>query len=341
MNIIYQTLKIDTSSIKPKYLQLVDLFLERIQSGEVKKNDRLPSINRLSYTIETSRSTIERAYDELKYMGILTSVAGKGYFIRDTNLNKTQKILLLFNTLDTGKQLIYDGLMLNLSGKADLDFYSYNSDYMLFKKIIQEKTGLYDKYLLIPHFKKQKLLAYDLIDQLPKKRVILINQSAQGLEEHYSSVQQDYENEIFSVLEQLKAQLSKYNSIKLIFSKKRHFSANMIKGLRKFCSKYQFSYQTIYPDQLEKLEASCVYIDLTEEDLVVLAEKIMESKLQVGKDIGLISYNETPLKKILLGGITTISTDFKQMAEQTAQLVLLNKVKKITVPFTITLRNSL
>ena len=341
MNIILQTLKIDTSSVTPQYLQLVNSILERIRSGEVKKNDRLPSINRLSYTMETSRRTIERAYDELKYMGILTSVAGKGFFIKDTHLNKTLKILLLFNTLDTNKQLIYDGLMLSLSGKAEVDFHSYNNDYTLFKKIIREKTGQYDKYLLIPHFEKQGLLAYDLIDQLPKKRVILIDQFAEGLKEHYSVVHLDYENEIFSVLAQLKAQLSKYNLIKLIFSKKRHFSANIIKGLQKFCSKYQYSYQTIYSDKLEKLETGCVYIDLTEEDLVLLAEKIIKSKLQLGKDIGLISYNETPIKKILLGGITTISTDFKQMAEQTAQLVLLNKTAKITVPFTIMLRNSL
>jgi hypothetical protein len=47
-----------------------------------------------------------------------------------------------------------------------------------------------------------------------------------------------------------------------------------------------------------------------ENDLVLLVEKIIETKLEVGKHVGVISYNETPSKKIILNGITTISTDF-------------------------------
>ncbi len=48
-----------------------------------------------------------------------------------------------------------------------------------------------------------------------------------------------------------------------------------------------------------------------ENDLVILIERILAAGLKVGKDVGVISYNETPLKKIILNGITTISTDFK------------------------------
>ena len=35
-----------------------------------------------------------------------------------------------------------------------------------------------------------------------------------------------------------------------------------------------------------------------EDDLVLLIEKIIETKLEVGKQVDVISYNETPLKKI-------------------------------------------
>ena len=40
-----------------------------------------------------------------------------------------------------------------------------------------------------------------------------------------------------------------------------------------------------------------VYINLMENDLVILIEKILAAGLKVGKDVGIISYNETPLKK--------------------------------------------
>ena len=78
-----------------------------------------------------------------------------------------------------------------------------------------------------------------------------------------------------------------------------------------------------------------------ENDLVVLIEKILATNMKVGKDIGVISYNETPLKKIILDGITTISTDFQLMGEKTAQLILENSREHFEVPFRITLRPSL
>ena len=39
-----------------------------------------------------------------------------------------------------------------------------------------------------------------------------------------------------------------------------------------------------------------------EDDLVLLIERIISNKLEVGKQVGVISYNETPLKKVILNG---------------------------------------
>ncbi|MEI7584705.1 hypothetical protein [Runella sp.] len=47
------------------------------------------------------------------------------------------------------------------------------------------------------------------------------------------------------------------------------------------------------------------------------------------------------MKKIILEGITTISTDFQLMGKQTAQLILENAKEHIEVPFYLTLRASL
>jgi DNA-binding LacI/PurR family transcriptional regulator len=74
----------------------------------------------------------------------------------------------------------------------------------------------------------------------------------------------------------------------------------------------------------ESIQEGEVYINLMEDDLVVLLGKIKASKLIVGKNIGIISYNETPWKQFILDGITTISTDFKKMGEMTARMVLDN-----------------
>lgn len=60
-----------------------------------------------------------------------------------------------------------------------------------------------------------------------------------------------------------------------------------------------------------------------------------------GKDFGIISYNDTPLKEILAGGITTLSTDFKQMGQTMASLITQKEIKTIENPWKLDIRNSL
>jgi DNA-binding LacI/PurR family transcriptional regulator len=68
---------------------------------------------------------------------------------------------------------------------------------------------------------------------------------------------------------------------------------------------------------------------------------VPDSGISVGKDIGIISYNETPLKKFILDGITTISTDFRHMGEKAGELILSKKKQHIENPFEIRIRSSI
>ncbi|HEV7380824.1 MAG TPA: substrate-binding domain-containing protein, partial [Dyadobacter sp.] len=70
-------------------------------------------------------------------------------------------------------------------------------------------------------------------------------------------------------------------------------------------------------------------------------KKCREQKLVVGKDIGIISYNETPLKEILLDGITTISTDHDLMGRTAAEMIKTNRQALVKNPFTLIRRKSL
>jgi DNA-binding LacI/PurR family transcriptional regulator len=70
-------------------------------------------------------------------------------------------------------------------------------------------------------------------------------------------------------------------------------------------------------------------------------DQIKEKDLTLGQDVGLISYNETPIKRLLFEGISTISTDFVKMGEMAADLVKSNARKKIENPFSFIHRSSL
>ena len=76
-------------------------------------------------------------------------------------------------------------------------------------------------------------------------------------------------------------------------------------------------------------------------DLMNLVKSIQQKGLVLAKEIGILSYNETPLKEVLLDGISTISTDHYQMGKMAAELILTQQVARIKNPFTFTRRNSL
>jgi DNA-binding LacI/PurR family transcriptional regulator len=70
-----------------------------------------------------------------------------------------------------------------------------------------------------------------------------------------------------------------------------------------------------------------------------LIKQIREYEFQLGKEIGVISYNDTPLKELL--GITVISTDLKMMGETAAKMILNKQIGKVKNPFNFIDRDSI
>jgi DNA-binding LacI/PurR family transcriptional regulator len=57
-----------------------------------------------------------------------------------------------------------------------------------------------------------------------------------------------------------------------------------------------------------------------------------QKNYKIGEDIGLICYDDTPMKQVLEGGITTISTDFVQMGRTTADLIIKREIRVVANP---------
>ena len=135
--------------------------------------------------------------------------------------------------------------------------------------------------------------------------------------------------------------LKKYDRLILVYpSKSIHPSPlRIVHGFKFFCQKYDFDFEIldeIYEDM--EFERKDVYITIEEMDLVNLMRQIRARNLTLGTDIGVISYNETPLKELL--GITVISTDFKAMGETAAYMILKNKKERVKNVFKYIERNS-
>ena len=338
---IFDWIRVDEYAATPKYLQLTNSILKAIETGKIRKNDLMPSINELSYELEISRDTAEKGYKYLKKMGVLGSVPGKGYFIQNTDFHQTLKIFLLFNKLSAHKKILYDALIASLGEYAVVDFYIYNNEFGLFKKLLSDRKEDYSHYVIIPHFLEGGERAPDIINSLPKEKLLVLDKMIPGILGEFAAVYQNFGQDIYSALEKAREQLGKYHTIKIIFPSYTYHPVEILQGCSRFCQEYAFNYKVVHSIADETIGEGEVYINLMEEDLVVLIERIISLRLEVGHQVGVISYNETPLKKIILNGITTISTDFKEMGVMAARQILENTHNQEEVPFYLTLRNSL
>ena len=338
---LFNHIHIDGYSATPKYLQLTNSIKDAIIAGKIKKDDLLPSINELSCILEISRDTAEKGYKHLKSLGIVNSVPGKGYYISNVDFRQRLRIFLLFNKLSSHKKIVYDAFVAALGEHVAIDFYIYNNDFALFKKLLDNKKEDYSHYVIIPHFIEGGEESYRLINAIPKDKLVLLDKLLPGVEGEYAAVYENFEKDIYNALEQARDQLSKYHTLKIIFPDKSYFPNEIIKGFNRFCQQYAFSHKIVNDISTEAIQEGEVFINLMEADLVTLIERIISLKLKVGKQVGVISYNETPLKKVILNGITTISTDFSKMGELAAQLILSNSHTHAEVPFHLTLRPSL
>lgn len=338
---LYKHIHFDEFSATPKYQQLANNIIKAIEDSILQMDDVLPSINELSFEFDICRDTAEKGYKYLKQQGILGSVPGKGYFIKRVDVHRTTKIFLMFNKLSPHKKIIYDSLVSNLGQGASIDFYIYNNDLALFKKLLNNSTSDYNYFVILPHFIEGTETAHQIINTIEKDKLILIDKVIPKVNGKFSSVYEDFEKDIYGALEKALPQLEKYQTLKIIFPENSYYPEEIVQGFISFSTDYAFNYGVVHDISKEPLKKGEVYINLMDDDLVTLIERIIESNLKVGKDIGVISYNETPLKKIILNGITTISTDFEAIGRETAKIIQENAQRHVHVPFALKLRNSL
>lgn len=81
MNII-----ISNADNQPIYEQIFRQLKSLIVQGELKAGDMLPSIRQLAKDLRISVITTKRAYDELEKEGYIYTIAGKGCYVAEKNM---------------------------------------------------------------------------------------------------------------------------------------------------------------------------------------------------------------------------------------------------------------
>ncbi|AQS94791.1 transcriptional regulator [Polaribacter sp. BM10] len=320
----------------PKYKQIIASIEDAVQNGTLKKGDKLPSINSLRDTYKLSRDTVLMAFNELKNRGIIHSVVGKGYYLSSENVSVSQKIFLLFDEFNAFKEDLYNSFLSNLNANIKVDIYFHHFNPKIFNALILDNIGNYNHYIIMP----ANLENTDLVlENLPKEKVFILDQLNPELKA-YSSIFQNFEKNIFTGLNEVKGKLANYTKLIFLYDKKTQPKA-MLDGFEKFCEKENFENEVIDTLTTRKIEKGDVYIIPEDKNLIRIIKKIKETNLILKKDIGIICYNDTMLKEIVEGGITTISTDFTEMGKNLASILTSKEKVQIENPSKIIVRNSL
>lgn len=334
--------RIQENSRVPKYQQLIDNIIADIQEGILKYGDKLSSINETSEELYLSRDTVERAYKKLRDLGVIAPVRGKGYYITSVESLDKIKILLIFNKLSNYKKIVYQSFVETLGDKATVHIHIHHYETKIFNTIISENLGKYHYYVIIPHFTDFTKETFDLINKIPKERLVLLDKNLEEIHGNYISVYQDFQNDIYEALNQGIDLLEKYKKLVFILpddpGKKE---LNIQLGFKKFCGVNKFQSSIIENDTFSEVHPGEVYISVEESDLVSIIKFARKKHLKIGKDIGIVSFNDTPLMEVLENGISVISTNFVRMGSLAAELILEKRKLKVRNEFSFIRRKSL
>lgn len=102
------------------YEQIVNQLKNEIVTGELTPGEALPSIRMLAANLSVSVITTKRAYEELEKEGLIRSVAGKGFYVCESNKDylKEKQLMMLEKRL---AELISDARQAGMSCRDFVD----------------------------------------------------------------------------------------------------------------------------------------------------------------------------------------------------------------------------
>lgn len=330
----------NTINPKLKHQQLAEYILLLIEKGEIHIGDRLPSIKQLQETLTMSKETVLKGLNHLTEKGIIESVYRKGYYLTKKAVHHKFHVFLLFDKMNLLREKIYQSLFNELKDVADIDIYFHHHNAKVFEKLIRENLGKYTHFVIATFLKDD---VSSIINEIPAKKRIILDYNQKGLSGDYSCIYQDFEYDIYQSLKRLKNNVSAYKKIILIAHPEASHAKHVIDGFINFCSEHKMPY-IIQPEIDKKdFKKHTAYITFSRYDTddVTILKLARKHNYILGKDIGLISYNDTDVKEILEGGITVISTDFEAMGKSAAKSIKENRIITKRNSTKVIIRNSL
>jgi DNA-binding transcriptional regulator YhcF (GntR family) len=331
-------LRLDPGLQTPKYRQIVESVVAGLRGGGLGKGDRLPSINQACRAYGLSRDTVFKAYDVLQEMRVLSAIHGKGYFIRSDVAEPQLRAFVLFDTLNAFKENIFAGLSDTVSRRVDIDVCFHHFNPGLARRLLLEARGKYDRYVVMPFPAPE---VREALDALEDEKLLVLDIHACVPSKRTAWIVQNFDAQLVQALESGLDRLRRYQRLVLVFPPDKHDPAEIQDAFLRFGRRARI--QTgIVPRLTEHMvQTRTAYLVLDDRDLVSLVKHCNATGHRLGADVGVLSYNDTPLKEVVAGGISVVSIDFYGLGVRAGQHVLDPGPVRETVPTKLILRSSL
>lgn len=317
----------------PKYIRIFNAFKEAIETNAYKSGVSIPSINDFSKDYKISRDTVFKAYTLLKNEGFIKSTPNKGYYINDNKIT----VLMLISTFKAYKEVLYHSFMENLPDNVivDLQFHHYNVKN--FKSMLDVHSGQYYKYIVMGFDHPEVLRA---IDKIGEKKLLLIDLDLQ-LKKTRNFLLQDFGKGFYKCLEKALHLFKKYEAITFLYPEYSFHPLESVVYFKKFCKKYNIKCDVLFNSKEFNVKKGNAYISVNDRMLYELLDQCLQSNFELGRDVGVLSYNETPIKRFAYKGISVVSIDFKEFGAKAAEFIKNDKPMRTYLPTQLILRESL
>jgi DNA-binding transcriptional regulator YhcF (GntR family) len=316
-----------------KVQQLVDALHRTINFKMLRPGDGLPSVNDLMKETGLSRDTVFKSYGELKRRGIVEAIPNRGYFVTRSQ----RQVFLFLDTFKAYKEVLYNSFKQNLPRNVmvDINFHHYNFD--LFESIIRNSSGKFNSYIIM-NFNHPDIP--EVVSEIDPDKLLIIDWQIHSGAGH-SKVYQDFGESVYRCLTSGRHLLKRYNEVVCVYPEYTFHPIESVQNVNRFCNDNNLKFSIIYDISDLNIQIGKVYMVFEDIDLAAILEQAKSKKFRIRDDFGILSYNDTPMKKFISEGITVISTDFKLMGQKAAEFALNNSKLDFLVPTELIIRESL
>lgn len=325
--------KFDPGSSQTKLQQLIHAVSEAIHLGILNEGDFLPSINQMSKQGGISRDTIFKAYSILKQRSIISSTPTKGYFVA----SESYRVFVLLDDFSAFKEQLYQSFRSALPDNysVDLLFHHYNLD--IFNQLIQNSLGRYSMYIVMNIDNKNM---EEVVRKIDPKKLLLLDMGSDPKNE-VSFLTQDFHQAVYDCLLSGLKFIKKYEEFILVFPKDTPHPHETIDAFNRFCDDHQLKHTVLENIANREVQPKQAYLVIKDSDLVRIVKDCKNKGYKIGSEVGIISYNDTPMKEIVGAGITVLSTDFVRMGRDCAQFIVTRERVGEVIPTNLIVRGSL